>query len=566
MRATPNLSLIEPKYTWMKGHGKVRAPPADIGLDLPSDEELEQIRRDRLDCKHLGDPWTEREDEILYNLMKICPGGWDSAAQVLQRSVAGIRWRYYHCARPKFSHESANREEQRASEHKQPEESGTSSSCLRSPGESLIQVPEMEEVTTKKVSFPEFEYRRTDLRCNYGKRKDKDKLDPLFEAFRVQTRLPDGFMPHTMGLTEIPHGTLKGWRRKLAKDPTRDLLKNGHSGRSSVLDKDTERRIYDIVVGEIRAHRCVTARRVQDIANNITAEKRLQCKNGRTWLRGFLKRWNLSLRKAHLKRRPAPNDEIVAEFVENFELALFQYCHEAIINMDETSWHVFNGKEIKTVAQKGADGVTIDVKFDEKKCITVIAAITVAGERLPLWFISKGKTVLCEKKYREHEVLQEFVSQGKIIIAHTESGWSTAPLMQQYLDWLTERFEYKPLYLLWDVHASHRNDKVVEHAKSRDITPCFIPAGGTGQWQPLDVAVFGLVKIRAMRRMLTSNRSEDYTIYDALVDLAEVWYDDSTACSVKRAWEHLIEDDTTTNHDTDEESDGYFEVTSEGSA
>ena len=348
MRATPNLSLIEPKYTWMKGHGKVRAPPADIGLDLPSDEELEQIRRDR---KHSGDAWTEREDEILYNLMKICPGGWDSAAQVLQRSVNGIRWRYYHCARPKFSHESANREEQRASEHKQPEESGTSSSCLRSPGESLIQVPEMEEVTTKKVSFPEFEYRRTDLRCNYGKRKDKDKLDPLFEAFRVQTRLPDGFMPHTMGLTEIPHGTLKGWRRKLAKDPTRDLLKNGHSGRSSVLDKDTERRIYDIVVGEIRAHRCVTARRVQDIANNITAEKRLQCKNGRTWLRGFLKRWNLSLRKAHLKRRPAPNDEIVAEFVENFELALFQYCHEAIINMDETSWHVFNGKEIKTVAR-----------------------------------------------------------------------------------------------------------------------------------------------------------------------------------------------------------------------
>ena len=200
-----------------------------------------------------------------------------------------------------------------------------------------------------------------------------------------------------------------------------------------------------------------------------------------------MRRWHLSVRKVHLRRRTAPNDRVVCDFLQRFEMVLLQYDPDAILNMDETSWHVFQGTQLRTIAPTGSDEVAVNVNFDEKKCITVIAAITLSGKRLPLWFIAKGKTVLCEKRFRENAILQEYIEEKKILVTHTESGWSTEALMKCYLDWLSQIYGFGPLHLIWDLHASHRNSGVTEHAEKLDISLSYIPAGQTGEWQPLRV-------------------------------------------------------------------------------
>ena len=257
----------------------------------------------------------------------------------------------------------------------------------------------------------------------------------MLESLRSPTRLADEFIGHTVTTTSVPLGTVKKWRAKLKKDLELDLFKDPRTGRSNVLDRDIERLIYNKVVEAIHARAPMPGIRIRMIAKELADERKINgFKAGRTWLQGFLLRWHLSLRKAHLRRRAIPNDAIVAEFLQTFEMALLQYCPDAIINMDESSWHVFNGTQIRTAAETGADDISLSVDFDEKKCITIIAAITLSGKRLPLWFLAKGKTVLCEKKFNEHDVLERYISDRKIIVIHSSSGLSTDDLMKNYID------------------------------------------------------------------------------------------------------------------------------------
>jgi hypothetical protein len=51
--------------------------------------------------------------------------------------------------------------------------------------------------------------------------------------------------------------------------------------------------------------------------------------------------------------------------------------------------------------------------------------------------------------------------------------------------------------LVLDVYPSHRTDLVFAAAEANDVELLFVPAGGTGRFQPLDRRVFGELKSRA---------------------------------------------------------------------
>ena len=95
-------------------------------------------------------------------------------------------------------------------------------------------------------------------------------------------------------------------------------------------------------------------------------------------------------------------------------------------------------------------------------------------KRYPLILVAKGKTVQCELKYGK---------QPSAISIHHESGWSHGNVMKQYLDILASWCK-PPLALVLDVYSTHREKSVREDAESLGIKLIFIPASGTGEFQP----------------------------------------------------------------------------------
>jgi hypothetical protein len=63
--------------------------------------------------------------------------------------------------------------------------------------------------------------------------------------------------------------------------------------------------------------------------------------------------------------------------------------------MDETSWKLIN-MNIKTIAERGADGMACRFPADPKYCVTAIATVDAVGEKKSLWIIAKGLTDRCE--------------------------------------------------------------------------------------------------------------------------------------------------------------------------
>ena len=66
--------------------------------------------------------------------------------------------------------------------------------------------------------------------------------------------------------------------------------------------------------------------------------------------------------------------------------------------------------------------------------------------------------------------------------------------MYKYLNWLSEKINYRPFTLILDQYPSNVDEGVVISAKSLGINLIYIPAGATGLLQPLDRRVFGVLK------------------------------------------------------------------------
>ena len=222
------------------------------------------------------------------------------------------------------------------------------------------------------------------------------------------------------------------------------------------------------------------------------------------------------------------------------DLVRFQFPPTLIINVDETCWRLVNG-QLRTLARTGADDVRVLSQCTQKSDITVIAACTAGGERLPLWALAKGKTKRCEEKYRSDPKLRSYLAR-KLVIDHSSTGWSTAAVMKRYLSWLKELKGGRLLHVLWDLHSSHREIGVQSWAETNEIGLTFVPAGQTDIWQPLDRRLFGSLKQRAMKHLTTSmveERLEDYNMGHALQILVKSW-DEITADEVVKACEPLM--------------------------
>jgi hypothetical protein len=67
--------------------------------------------------------------------------------------------------------------------------------------------------------------------------------------------------------------------------------------------------------------------------------------------------------------------------------------------------------------------------------------------------------------------------------------------------WCTDNAMTGQVVLVWDADPTHKTELVVQQPARVDIRLVFIPAGGTDQYQPLDIAIFPELKNWAMCRL-----------------------------------------------------------------
>lgn len=264
------------------------------------------------------------------------------------------------------------------------------------------------------------------------------------------------------------------------------------------------------------------------ISSNFETIPKFNCSNG--FIYDFKKRHRFSSRKAHLKRRCQVDPEDVAHWKRQLENLMETVDRDCLINADETSWAVFPGN-IFTWSTTRSENVAINIKGNEKDCLTVLASVTANGGRLPLYFLASGET----PKVMSSQLGDTFGHWQNF----SEKGWQTSSTFQEYLMHIRELYFDKTVHLVLDLHSSHRTDAVKQLAESLNIKLWFIPPGCTDICQPLDRRCFGALKATARklwRQQAARDPDRKMTKRDAVANLICAWEHLSTFV-IEDAWD-----------------------------
>ena len=382
----------------------------------------------------------------------------------------------------------------------------------------------------------------------YDHKLGSPAMERLLRRLAEKSRLPHKFLQDVSARTRIPVPTLKQWRTNLLIDPSW-RPRHGRPGKPRLLDREEEEELAKVIKEQFIAQsRYLSGERVRSMARSLWREHHNETESERqpafsnSWKERFERSYGLSERVPHLQRRTNPRDDIVAHFLQEFEVVKQQFPKTLIFNADETCWRILNGK-LRTVALTGSDSVHVSIGFDSKETVTVMACCSAAGVKLPLYAIVKGKTAECERSLRNDSRLRSYI--GRVLyIGHTESGWATKQFQIDYLNFIEKTIEERYCCLLWDLHISHRSPEVVQWANEHKINILFIPAGQTGEYQPLDRRVFGVLKKQSHKLLLGELEDKDLTAIDridALVLLCKAWNGISENV-IKRSWSNLFGD------------------------
>jgi hypothetical protein len=335
--------------------------------------------------------------------------------------------------------------------------------------------------------------------------------------------------------THVPEQTLRNWRHSRLADPSWFPLEHGHP-RARALDPQCEAAIADFLIENqikpgLGATRSDLKKLCLDCYSAQTDEERhLQrfCAST-TFLHDMQQRQGLSLRTPHAERRTTVDESYVSCFLHRLNSLSNDYSPDLVFNMDETCWRLFEAPR-KVLAEKGSETVKLRSKTSEKTSFTAVGAISASGQKLPLWVLAKGKTPRCETKFGAHQ---------DVLVKHSESGWATENIVMSYIEWLSHEIaDGTPCALILDVYPTHRTDRVIEIAAANDVELLFVPAGGTGRFQPLDRRIFGELKARAraeFRRWTWRADGLDMDYEQSIRILSRCWMA-IPAENVKKAW------------------------------
>jgi hypothetical protein len=324
------------------------------------------------------------------------------------------------------------------------------------------------------------------------------------EIDHIFTHLFPRWMPtsyHTISAqTGIPFQRLYDWRTQWSRDPTwRPYIHTFRGRHHRIFSDEEERHITEYIVQNyLLPGYLFTDATFRQIAIEAYLEKSKDNENPTKFdcsphfITGFKERNRFSSRRVHLKRRPQVAQEARDAWIQKLADLLHEVPdHTRIINADESCWRVYPDA-LKTWARTGSQNISLSVDGNNKDSFTIVAAITAARTKLPLWMIAAGRTERVEASH--------FGDVGYHQTAHSETGWQTTDTFTQWLNWLRGIYDDGgPIWLILDCYSVHREAMTRQHAHDLGINLLFIPPGLTDELQPLDRFVFGAMKATCRR-------------------------------------------------------------------
>ena len=143
--------------------------------------------------------------------------------------------------------------------------------------------------------------------------------------------------------------------------------------------------------------------------------------------------------------------------------------------------------------------------IEDKREITGVLAVNMAGELLPPQIIYSGTTERC---------LPSFKFPDAWHITCSQNHWSTESTMLAYIDKVIKPYinsvspDGKTALCLFDTFAAHKTESVKAKLESLNIKHVFIPPGCTGELQPLDLTVNDYFK-KCLRKKFNDWYSEE---------------------------------------------------------
>ena len=354
--------------------------------------------------------------------------------------------------------------------------------------------------------------------------------------------IPYGAISKISRDTGIPTQTLSDWRRNCLIHKSAEWFEVSHSYNRALSD-EIENSIFSFIdenlistgIGAIRQDiKMLTLNAYSSL--DIDEEKENYFHDrfcaSEKYIDKFMERYKISLQTPHLSRRSKIDAEYEQTFLSRMHVLLDEYQPNRIYNADETSWRLVCLPE-KVLSPIGSGEAKLSTNANVKACVTAVFVINAAGESFPIWVLEKGKTERCVRKYGDI---------SDVVFCHTTNGWVKEEITIRLLEEIRNHAGDDAACLILDVYSAHRTESVLKRAKKLKIELIFIPAGGTGKYQPLDYRLLGEMKSRAKRLFMllaSKNCDRNITHHQSILLLKEAWKSISTE-NIRKSWRCIL--------------------------
>ena len=328
----------------------------------------------------------------------------------------------------------------------------------------------------------------SDGRCR--KRKyNKHSLEQQLKCVTVAKQSSNREAARRFGVDER---CVRRWRKNekdIAEQQSHRVVSGGKrarlsgAGRKTLFDASAERELVDWVKAKRDKNERVTRRTVLQQAANIATDRHLSSfKGGAGWLRGFLRRHNITQRRRTTVCQKAPAELVqeIIDFVMFVRRARIKdgYGSDAVYACDETAFWPDSAAST-TLDFSGIKEVPIKTTGHDKQRLTVLLTARADGRKLRPFVLLPRKRPLRQ--------LEKF--KNKLEIVYCGISWMDDALTATYLEKiLGPSLFLKKRLLVWDSFRCHVSDATKKKLKQLKIDTAVVPGGCTKYVQPADVS------------------------------------------------------------------------------
>ena len=240
-------------------------------------------------------------------------------------------------------------------------------------------------------------------------------------------------------------------------------------------------------------------------------------KGSNFWCTNFKKRYRLSTQKIKASRIATTivSDEKIKKYLNDAKRLYLLVGPSNFFNYDETNEKIANFPKT-AIRIKMSDNVKINCCQNLKENVTVGITESSDGSFTNTFVIAKGKSEKCLAKFG--------IIPFNIKLLYSESGWATETIILYVLKNISKITNNKKSVLVLDRYPSHITKNIKNYAREHKIILLYVPEGYTYKYQPLDVGINSIIKIKLTKKFtnfLVHNESKPYTLNLFLNDLSD---------------------------------------------